>query len=82
MIISESNYSERKIARDRISYNKSKYGLSYDVEFSLVKLLEKEIDLARAIGLLINDIKSRFDYNILDVYSAVQGYGDYITNEK
>lgn len=81
LILSESDYTQRKIARERIGYKKT-YALSYDVEYSLVKLLERELDLARAVDLLITDLKARYDYNVLDIYSLIQGYGSYITLEK
>ncbi len=81
MILSDSDFSKRRIVKDGKNSSRAKYGLNHDIEFSLVLLLEKELDLARAIDLLLNEIKCRFDYNIFDIYSAIQGYGDYITNE-
>lgn len=81
MILSESDYAQRRIARERVGYKKP-FSLSYDVEFSFLRLLEKELDLARAVDLLVTDLKARYDYNILDIYSLIQGYGSYITLEK
>ena len=81
MILSESDYAQKKIARGRIGHKKT-YSLSYDVEFSLVRLLERELDLARAVVLLVTDLKARYDCKIIDIYSSIQGYGSYITLEK
>ncbi len=81
MVLSESNYAQREIARERIGYKKT-FSLNYEVEFSLVRLLEIELDLARAVDLLVADIKARYDYNIQDIYSLIQGNGSYITAEK
>jgi hypothetical protein len=44
MILSDSNYSIRRLARDRIGY-RSGYILSYDVEYALSKLFERELEL-------------------------------------
>jgi hypothetical protein len=81
LIFPESDCAQRKIAGERIGYKKS-YALSYDVEHSLVSLLERELDLARAVDLLVAQLKARYDYNVLDIYSLIQGYGSYITLEK
>ena len=81
LIFSESDCAQRKIARERIGYKKS-YALSYDVEQSLICLLERELDLARAVDFLVAQLKARYDYNVLDIYSLIQGYGSYITLEK
>jgi hypothetical protein len=81
LVLSESDYAQRRIARERVGYKKS-FSLSYDVEFSLLRLLERELDLARAVDLLITDIKARYDYNVFDIYSLIQGHGSYITLEK
>jgi len=71
----------RKIARESSGYKKS-YQLSYDVEFGLVRLLERELDLARAVELLVNDLKARYDFDIMEIYSTLQGYGNHISIEK
>lgn len=81
LIISESNYAMRKIARERSGYKKS-YALPYDVEFGLVRLLERELDLARAVELLVADLKARYDFNILDIFSLIQGYANHISIER
>lgn len=81
MVLSESNYSLRRLARDRLGY-RTGYTLPYDVELSLTRLLERELDLARSVDLLVGDIKARYDFNILDIYSLIQGYGNYISSER
>jgi len=81
MILSETNYSLRRLARDRVGY-RTGFTLPYDVELSLTRLLERELDLARSVDLLVGDIKARYDFNILDIYSLIQGYGSYISSER
>ncbi len=46
--------------------------LSFNVEYSLSKLLEKEIDMARNIIPLLKDLKCRYDFNIHDIYHLVK----------
>jgi len=81
MILSDSNYSLRRLSRDRIGYSSSSI-LSYDVEYSLTRLFERELELARAVEMLTNEIKARYDYNVLDIYTLIQGYGNFISAEK
>ena len=80
MILSDSNYSIRRLARDRIGY-RTGFSLHYDVELSLTKILERELETARAVELLVADVKSRYDFNVLDIYTLIQGYGNFISSE-
>ena len=81
MIISDVDYSLRRLARDRVGY-RTRDTLSYDVEYSLVKLIEKELELARSVELLVSEIKARYDFNALDIYSLIQGYGNFISSDR
>ena len=81
MILSDSNYSIRRLARDRIGYRSGNI-LSYDVEYSLTRLLERELELARAVEILVGDVRARYDFNVLDIYTLIQGYGNFISSEK
>ena len=81
MILSDSNYSIRRLARDRVGY-RTGFTLPYDVELSLTRVLERELELARAVEQLVADIKSRYDFNILDIYTLIQGYGSFISTER
>jgi hypothetical protein len=81
MILSDSNYSIRRLARDRIGY-RTGFTLPYDVELGLTKILERELELARAVEMLVADIKARYDFNILDIYTLIQGYGNFISTER
>lgn len=81
MILSDSNYSIRRLARDRIGYRLGNI-LAYDVEYHLSRLLERELELARSVELLVADVRARYDYNVLDIYSLIQGYGNFISSER
>ena len=81
MILSDANYSLRRLARDRIGYSSSNV-LPYDVEYSLTRLLESELELARAVEILTADIKARYDFNVLDIYTLIQSNGNFIAAEK
>lgn len=81
MIISDSNYSIRRLARDRIGYRSGNI-LTYDVEYALTKVFERELELARAVEILVADIKARYDFNVLDIYTLIQGYGNFISSER
>jgi len=81
MILSDSNYSIRRLARDRIGY-RTGFSLPLDVELSLAKVLERELELAKAVESLVAEIKSSPDFNILDIYTLIQGYGNFISNDR
>ena len=81
MILSDSNYSIRRLARDRIGY-RSGMNLTYDVEYSLTRLFERELELARAIEMLVADVRARYDFNALDIYTLIQEYGNFISSER
>lgn len=81
MILSDGNYPIRRLSRDRIGY-RTGFPITYDIESALAKLLEKELDLARTVELIISDIKARYDFNILDIYSLIQGNGHFISSER
>ena len=48
--------------------------LSYNVDRSLGKLLEKELELARTILYILKDLKSRYDFNIHDLYHSAKSW--------
>ena len=55
--------------------------LSFNVEYSLSKLLEKEIELCKNLLFLFSDIKTRFDFNIHEIFHSLKGFNNYITHE-
>ena len=48
--------------------------LSYNVDRSLGKLLEKEVELARMVLYILKDLKCRYDFNIHDLYHSVKNW--------
>ena len=58
----------------KMSYNSKNEKLPYNIDYSLGKLLEKEIELSRKILFLLQDIKSRYDFNVHNIYHSVKNY--------
>ena len=81
MILSDSNYNVRRISREKIGY-KAGFPLTYNMEYSLTKVLEKELELARAIEIIVAEIRNRFDFNLLDIYGLIQGGSSYISEAR
>lgn len=81
MILSDSNMKIRRLSRENIGY-KNGFALTYNMEYSLLKVLEKELELARAIEIIVAEMKSRYDFNLLDIYSLIQGAGTYISEAR
>ena len=48
--------------------------LSYNVDRSLGKLLEKEVELSRTILYMLKDLKCRYDFNIHDLYHSIKSW--------
>lgn len=48
--------------------------LSFNIEYSMGKLLEKEVELARNMDYLIHDAKLSCDFNVHELYHLMQGY--------
>ena len=59
-----------------MGYPSTRLSLPYDVEYSLSKVFERELDLVRNIELILNDIKARYDFNMYDLYAAIQTYSN------
>ena len=63
------------------SLNKSpKDKIPFEVDYSLNKLLEKEVELSRNIIYALKDIKCRYDFNIHNLYHKLKYYNS-ITDE-
>ena len=60
-------------------YSQNKKKLSYNVEYSLSKLLEREIELSKNLLNLFYDIKRRYDFNIHQLFHSVKGLSNVIT---
>ena len=56
------------------SYNSPNEELSYNVDYSLGKLLEKEVELARNVIYALKDIKCRYDFNIHNIFHYVKSF--------
>ena len=54
--------------------------INFNVDYSLCKLLEKEVELARKIINALQDIKCRYDFNIHNLFHKLK-YFNSITNE-
>ena len=58
----------------KASCRSSNSELSYNVDYSFYKLLEKEVDLARNILYALKDIKCRYDFNIHNIFHSVKSF--------
>ena len=54
--------------------------LSYNVDRSLGKVLEKELELSRMVLYILKDLKSRYDFNIHDLYHSLKSW-NFITSD-
>jgi len=69
--------SDKSLKKTSFSNNQN---ISFNVEYSLTKLLEKEINLAREIISLLNDLRLRYDYNVHDIFHLLKNC-NVITND-
>ena len=80
IVLSNNNFELRKKAREKIGSYCEENNLPFNVEYSLVKLFMKELDLIRTTRILIEKLKKRNDFNVHDLFHYLKGYGN-ITNE-
>jgi hypothetical protein len=83
LIIPESNSYLRTSARDRLGRSYLSSSLSYDVEYSLAKVLEKEVELVKNVDFTLTDLRSRYDFNIADIFATLDNFNlNYLSVEK
>ena len=81
MILSDSNFSLKRLSKIKIGYNSSNI-LPFDVEYSLTRFFERELELAKAVEMMTSEINNRHDFNVLDIYSLIQGNENFISRER
>jgi hypothetical protein len=83
LIISGDDHYLRRIAKARLGYTYNSYMLPYDVEYSVCKVLEKELELIRGLEIILSDVKARFDFKAADVFNSLDCYGlNYLNSDK
>ena len=70
--------SEKSIKKVRTFSSNGR--ISFNVDYAFNKLLEKEIELAKNINYFLNELKTRCDFNIHDIFHLLKSYL-YITPE-
>ena len=70
--------SDKVLKKSLNKYPKDK--IPFDIEYSLIKLLEKEVELSRTIIYSLKDIRCRYDFNIHNLYHKLK-YFNSITDE-
>ena len=68
------NIIQSEKIEQKVSYNSPNTELSYNVDYSLTKLLEKEVELARNVIYILKDIKCRYDFNIHNIFHSVKSF--------
>ena len=69
-LVQTKNLTNRKI-RKNFAFDES--GISYNIEFSLEKLFEKELKLSREILFSLSGLKSKSNYDIHNVFHSLKG---------
>lgn len=75
VVLSETNYSLRQLARDRAGLTVPKLMLTFNAEYSIAKIIEKELDIVRSTRGMIEMIRERYDFSPHDIYHLLKGYG-------
>ena len=71
LVLSDNNYALRKNTRERVGSCFGKSVLPFNVEYSMVKLLQRELELIRTTWTIIAELKSRADFNIHDLFNLL-----------
>ena len=67
-LIKSQNFSNKSFN----SNNVKNMNISFNLNYSFTKLLEKELELSKKILLLLNDIRSKKNFNIHELYHKVK----------
>ena len=71
----QSEYDKKgRISNDQKNNSNKNNFLSPGIEQALTQLFSNEVDLAKKILELLNDLKQRYDFNIHDLYHSVKNY--------
>ena len=85
MILTGNDETMRKLAKEKnplVYYNQGDV-LSFEIEYSLCKIFEKEIELVKNLNKLQRDISIRTDFNLYEMFSNIDEYGTkYLSIEK
>ena len=84
VIVTESDYPLRRNSQEKpFNYVSKVPYISYEIEYSLVRLFEKELDLVRNLTLIVKDLSLRYDYNTYKLFSQLDEFNlNYLTIEK
>ena len=74
-VLTDNNYSLRKRTRERVGSCYGKSIIPFIVEYSFVKLLQKELNLIRSTSTIIAELKSKNDFNVHVLFHYIKGYG-------
>ena len=74
-VLSDNIYYLRKRTRERVGSCYGKSIIPFIVEYSFVKLLQKELNLIRSTCTIIAELKSKNDFNVHDLFHYIKGYG-------
>lgn len=72
MVVSERNSYVRNTSLS--SSMRSSLPVPYDVEFSLIRLLEKELDYVKSLSGAVRELNLRYDFNVLDAFKSIDIY--------
>ena len=61
-------------------FNNSDNNISFNIDFSLCKLLEKEIQISKSLLKTLKNIKNKYGYNVHDIYHSIKS-SNFITSE-
>lgn len=84
MIVTEADQTLRRLAQDRSSYfpNRNPF-LSPEIEYTLGRLFEKEIELVRLLSNMISELNLRYDYDVIKMFGSLDEFTlNYLTLEK
>lgn len=82
-MVSDLHPSIKRRAQEKGIYGSKANFPHYDVEYSLSRLIEKELDLVRNLQLVLSDLSFRYDYTVSNLFNALDDYNlGYLTSQK
>lgn len=83
-VVTETDQTLKKLALEKTSYYPNRNSsFSSEVEYYLVKLFEKEIEIIHILSKMTSEIKLRYDFNQKEMFYLLdENHLNYITSEK
>ena len=84
LVVTETKPSLRRFAQEEaVLGNRGIVSIPFKTEYAFMKLLNRELELGRALNTHLNAVKLRSDFNVLELFNVLDNFRfNFIAKEK